>query len=180
MCLLVVWLGVSLAVRMVSSGKPTAAGTLALLDAKPGAAASAETRHAWIALFSSHLAVLDLDARHRILMDPRLRSAFVDMSPVDQSRFLQSIETPGLSEFIEGTKGWSVGRYERLIQPALADLEEIKAGATAELEAVLANPPKWRFGEGGIESIFKDAAPLTRFDTRPLIERLQRYSQFGR
>jgi len=180
LCLLVVWLGVFLCLRLISSGKPTAAATLELLRAKPGAAEGAERRHAWIALMSSRLAVLDLDSRHRTLMDSRLRSAFLDLSPEDQALFLKSIETPGQREFVEGSKGWSAGRYERLLQPALADLEELKTGSTAQFEALLADSSKWKIATSGLISVLKDESLLTRFDAQPLIERIQIHSQMGR
>ncbi len=180
LCLLAVWLGVSQAVRMLSSGKPSAAATLALLDARPGAAEGAETRHAWIALISSRLAGLDLDSRHLVLMDSRLRSAFSEMSPEDQTHFLKATETPGLREFIEGSKRWSMSRYERLIAVAMAELEEQKPGSNARLLASLTRPAEEAIRKDGLEAFLKDTDPLTRFDTRPFIERLQKYSQMAR
>lgn len=180
LCLLAVWFGVFLAVRLLPLSKPSAATVLNLLESKPGVAESTETRRGWITSFSSLLAALDLDSRHRILMDPRLRVAFMGMTPEDQAFFLKSIERPSFKEFIEGSKVWSVGRYERLTQPALADLETLVPDSTARFKSFIIDPSRWRLGTSGIESIFPDTAPLTRFDTLPLIERFQKYSQFGR
>ena len=183
LCLLVVWLGVFLAVRMVSSGKPSAATTLKLLDAWP-AAGNAEARRAWIALISSRLSDLDLDSRHLVLMDPRLRTVFLEMSPEDQSYFLKAVELPGLRTFIEASKGASGGRFGRLLRPAAADLEALKSGSSARFEALLVFDlalAESTIKKVGIEGGFKDPTdPLTRFDLRPLIERMQKYSQMGR
>jgi hypothetical protein len=180
LCLLGVWLGVALAVRLVSSGKPTAATTLALLETRPGAAESTETRRAWIASIAARLAGLDLDARHLVLMDPRFRAAFSEMSAEDQAQFLTAIETPRLREFIEGTKAWNLARFDRVFPPALADLEEIQPGSGARFKALVARPAAEAIAPRGIEAFPKDTDPLTRFDTRPLIERVQKYSQLGR
>lgn len=184
LCLLVVWLGVSLAVRMVSSGKPSRATTLKLLDAWPAAAGNAEARRAWIALISSRLSGLDLDSRHLVLMDPRLRTVFLEMSPEDQSYFLNATELPGMREFLEGSIGASVGRCGRLLRPAVADLEALKTGSTARFQAMQVLDvalAESAIAKVGIEGAFKDPTdPRTRFDIRPLIERMQKYSQFGR
>lgn len=182
--LLVVWLGVSLAVRMVSSGKPSAVTTLQLLETWPEDAGNAGARRAWIALFSSRLAGLDPDSRHLVLMDPRLRSAFSEMPAEDQTHFLEAIETPGMKKFIEGSKGASGGRCGRLLRPAVADLEALKPGSTARFQAMLLFDvalAESAIEKVGIEGAFKDpTAPITRFDIRPLIERMQKYSQKGR
>lgn len=181
--LLAIWLGVALAVRMVSSGKPSAAATLALVEARPAAGADPETLHAWIGRFSSRLAGLELDARHRVLMDPRLRAAFAEMPAAGQTHFLAGIETPGWKEFIEGTKRWNGGRCVRLMQPALADLDRLEPGSAARFRALLvvdlavADPA---VEQVGIDGIFRGTDPLTRFDARPFIERIQKYSQRGR
>lgn len=184
LCLLVVWLGVSVAVRMVSSGKPSAAATLKLLDEWPGAAGNAERRQAWIALISSRLSHLNLDSRHLVLMDSGLRSVFLEMSPEDQAYFLTATQPPKMKELVEGSKRWSSGRCVRLMEPALADLEELKTGSAARFKAMLvvdlaiAEPA---IEKVGIEAVFKRPAdPLTRFDTRPFIERIQKYAQMGR
>ena len=182
-CLLVVWLGVAAAVRIVSSGKPSVASTIKVVDAWPAAAANEEARRGWIELIASRLSALDLDSRHLVLMEPRLRSVFIEMSADDQSYFLKATEPPGMREFIEGSKRWSVGRCVRLLRPAIADLEALKSGSTARFQALqvfdaaLAEPA---IEKVGIEGLFRQPTdPLTRFDTRPLIERMQKYSQRG-
>ncbi len=184
LCLLVVWLGVVAAVRLVSSGKPSVASTLKLVEAWPAGAVNDEARRRWIELFSSHLSALDLDARHLVLMEPRLRSVFIEMSPEDQSHFLKATEPPGMRELIEGSKRWNGGRCARLVQPAVADLEALKTGSSARFQAMfvadlsIAEPA---IETVGIEGIFKGTTdPLTRFDTRPLVERIQKHSQMGR
>ena len=181
-CLLALWLGVITVVRVISSGKPSAAGTIALLDSWPVDRANTITaRREWIDLFASRLAALDLDSRHVVLMEPRLRSAFLALSPEDQAYFLTATKQAGMQRFIEGTKRWNRGRYERLFQPALLDLEQLKEGSRKRLIELLIDPEKWNEGGGGIETTFKaPAAPLTRFDSRPLIERVRKHSEFGR
>ncbi len=184
LCLLAVWLGVSLAVRVVSAGKPSVATTLKLLDAWPAAAGNPAARRAWIAQMASRLSGLDMDSRHLVLMDPRLRSVFVAMSPDDQSYFLEAIEPPGMKKFIEGSIGVSGGRAGRLLRPAMADLEALKTGSAARFQAMLVLDvalAESAIAKIGIEGAFKDPTnPLTRFDIRPLIERMQKYSQKGR
>jgi len=179
-CLLVIWLIVALAVRVVMSRKPSEATTLDLLATKPGAGENVDARHGWIALFATQISCLDLDTRHRVLMNPRIRSAFVEMSPEDQLHLLASIETRVINEFIEGSKRWSLGRYERLMQPALADLEGLKFGSSESMEALLARPTVGDVGKFGIMAFLKETDPLMRFDTLPLIERIQKHSQMGR
>lgn len=182
--LLVVWLGVSLAVRMVSSGKPSAATALRLLEAWPAAAGNPEARRAWIAQMAFRLSGLDMDSRHLVLMEPRLRSVFVDMSPADQSYFLDAIEPPGMKKFIEGSIGASGGRAGRLLRPALADFEALKTGSAARFQALQVLDialVESAIEKVGIEGAFKDPTnPLTRFDIRPVVERMQKYSQKGR
>ena len=184
LCLLAVWLGVSLAVRLVSSGKPSVATTLKLLDDWSAAAGNPEARRAWIAQMASRLSGLDMDSRHLALMEPRLRSVFVAMTPEDQTYFLEAIEPPGMKKFIEGSIGASGGRAGRLLRPAMADLEALRTGSTARFQAL--QVPEIALVESaiekvGIEGAFKDPTnPLTRFDIRPLVERMQKYSQRGR
>ena len=95
-CLLALWLGVIAVVRIISSGKPSAASTLALLDSRPADGANESARREWIDLLASRLAALDLDSRHLVFMEPRLRSAFVEMSPEDQAYFLTATEQAGI------------------------------------------------------------------------------------
>jgi hypothetical protein len=184
LCLLVVWLGISLAVRMASSGKPSVATTLSLLDEWPNAAGNAEARRAWIALFSSRLSGLEMDSRHLVLMEPSLRLVFVKMSPEDQSHFLEAIEPPGMKKFLEGSTGASGGRFRRLLRQSSSDLEALKTGSTDRFQAMLLSNfflAELEIGKVGFEGAFKDSTdPLTRFDLRPLIERMQKYSQQGR
>ena len=180
-CLLALWLGVITVVRVISSGKPSAASTIALLDSWPVDRANTIARRGWIDLFASRLSALDLDSRHVVLMEPSLRSAFLAMSPEDQAYFLTATEQAGMPHFIEGTKRWNRGRYERLFQPALLDLEQLNEGSRKRLIELLIDPEKWNDGGGGIETTFKEAtAPLTQFDSRPLIERVRKHSEFGR
>ncbi|MES2570408.1 MAG: hypothetical protein V4710_10195, partial [Verrucomicrobiota bacterium] len=140
LCLLVIWLLVLMAVRMVSSAKPSHVAVLEFLNKRPGVTGSDGARHAWIGLMASHLSRLDVDSRHLALMNPRMRSAFLELPQEDQSHFLAAIQQRGMKEFIEGSKGWSLGRYERLMQPALADLEGLQGGSGERFEAMLARP----------------------------------------
>lgn len=179
-CLLVLWLGVFTAVRIISSGKPSTASTLALLDSWPGAGASEKSRREWIDLFASRLATLDPDSRHLVLMTPRLRSAFIDMSADDEAYFLSTTEQPGMKAFLEGTKLWNRGRYERLIRSALSDLDQLEAGTRERMLLLLTDSEHWNDHGDGIDSLFKDSSSmLNRFKARPLIERVRKYSEFG-
>lgn len=180
-CLLALWLGVVVVVRMISSGKPSTASTLALLDSWPALQATESARREWIDRFASRLAGLDLDSRHLVLLEPRLRSAFNEMLPADQTHFLSATEQAGMPHFLLGSKRWNRGRYERLFQPALADLEQLQAGSRKRLIGMLIEPEKWNADGEGIEFTFRNAtAPLTRFDALPLIERVRKHSEFGR
>lgn len=180
LCLLAIWALVSLATRLVLSTKPSAANTLDLLDKKPGVAENVEAQQAWMATFSSSLSKLDLDSRHQILLNPRVRTAFLEMPTETQTRFLEAIELRGMREFIEGSKRWSRGRYERLSSPALSDLEGLKTGSSKQFEAMLAQPTQAAIGRAGIEAFLKNTDPISRFELLPWIERMQKYSQQGR
>ena len=179
--LLVVWLGITLCVRAISSGKPSVATTLKLLDAWPAAAAAnEEARREWIGLIASRLSALDLDSRHQVLMDSRLRSALTEMSNEDQTYLLQATEPPSMSVFLEGTKGWGRLRFERILPLALGDLEDLKPGSAAQAQALLANPADDAIRQAGIKAYLKNKDPITRLDAQPLIERIQKYCQLGR
>lgn len=178
--LMVIWLLVFLAVRMVQSRKPSEATTLVLLEAKPVATENAAAQRVWITSLASQISRLDVDSRHLVLMSPRLRTAFLEMSPGDQSSFLEMIAPRGMKEFIEGSKGWSLGRYERLTQPALADLEALQSGSSARTEALLIQPTVEAVAKSGIAAFFKETDLQTRFDLLPFVERVQKYAQLGR
>jgi hypothetical protein len=180
LCLVLIWAAVSVAARLVLPAKPSADTTLELVNTRPGSAGNAEARQAWITSISSSISKLDLDSRHRVLLNPSFRSAFLEISPGDQSRLLQAIELRGMPDFIEGTKRWSRGRYERLTQPALADLEGLKPGSSAQFEAMLADPKPDAIAQAGIEAFLKQTNPVSRFEILPWIERMQKYSQQGR
>lgn len=180
LCLLVIWVLISLAVHMVSSAKPSETTALELLDTRPGSTETAEARQAWIASFSSYLAQLDLDSRHLVLLNPRFRSAFLEMSTEDQARLLEAIELHGMRDFIEGSRRWSRGRYERLTQPSLADLEGLKTGAGEQFQAMLTLPTQDAIGREGIEAFLQKKDPISRFELLPWTERMQKYSQQGR
>ena len=180
-CLLALWLGVITVVRVISAGKPSAASTIALLDSWPVDRTNAGVRREWIDRFASRLAALDLDSRHVVFMEPRLRSAFIEMPSEDQAYFLKVTEQAGMQHFLEGTKGWNRGRYERMFQPALIDLDQLQEGARNRLHELLIDPEKWNAEGGGIETTFKEpTSPLTRFEARPVIERVRKHSEFGR
>lgn len=177
-CLLVVWAAVAVALRAVQSRKPTVTSALAMLDSRPGAGAPADIRRAWITSFAAHLAKLDLDSRHVILMDPRLRSAFVGMPPDDLAFYLDATQTPEMAALIEGAKTWRPGRVDRLLTASLAELEELKSGSRDRFESLMANHPVGQTGNGVIAALFiEETDPLTLFDARPLIERIQKNSQ---
>lgn len=178
-CLLAVWGGVAVTLRAVQSGKPTVNSALAILESRPGAGEPADVRRAWIDSFASHLAKMELDARHKILMDPRLRSAFVDMPSDDQSFYLGATQTPGMAEFIEGAKTWSPAHFNRLLPASLAELEELHCGARARFESLIATPSAGQNENSGIAALLVETDPLTQFDARPLIERVQKNSQMG-
>lgn len=129
---------------------------------------------------ASSISKLDLDSRHLVLLNPSFRSAFLEMSAENQSRLLNAIELHGMREFIEGSKRWSRGRYERLTAPALADLEGLKPGSSAQFEAMLADPKQDALAQAGIEAFLKHPDPVSRIDLLPWIERMQKYSQQGR
>ena len=180
LCLVLIWAAVSVAARLVMSSKPSAGDTLELLKTRPGPADPAEARQAWIDSISSSISKLDLDSRHQILLNPDFRSAFSEMSAANQASLLEAIELRGMRDFIEGSKRWSRGRYERLTQPALADLEGLKPGSRAQFEAMLAEPKPDSIAQAGIEAFLKQTDPISRFEILPWIERMQKYSQQGR
>jgi hypothetical protein len=180
LCLVLIWAVVSVAARLVLSAKPSADATLELLNNRPASGENAEAREAWTTSIASTISQLDLDSRHVVLLNPGFRSAFLEMSAEEQSRFLKVIELRGMPDFIEGTKRWSRGRYERLTQPALADLEGLKSGSSAQFEAMLADPKPDAIAQVGIEAFLKQTDPLSRLETLPWIERMQKYSQQGR
>ena len=179
-CLLAIWALVSLATRLVLSVKPSAGATLELLNTRPSSTASAEARQIWVSLFSSSISKLDLDSRHLVLLNPSFRSAFLEMSTENQSRLLEAIELRGMRDFIEGSKRWSRGRYERLTPPALADLDALQTGLGEQFEAMLAQPQPDAIARAGIEAFLKNTDPVSRFELLPWIERMQKYSQQGR
>jgi len=176
-CLLVVWAAVSVSVRAVQSRKPTVHSALAMLESRPAAGEPAAVRRAWITSFAAHLAKLELDPRHVVLMDPRLRLAFAGMPPDDQAFYLDTTQTPEMAALIAGTKMWSPARLNRLLSASLAELEELKSGSRDRFESLMANHPVGQTGNGGIAAQFIETDPLTQFDARPLIERIQKNSQ---
>ena len=180
LCLILIWAVVSLATRLALSTKPSAGATLELLNKRPGSAENAEASQAWIAAMASSISKLDLDSRHMVLLNPGFRTAFLEMSAENQARLLNAIELRGIRDFIEGSKRWSRGRYERLSAPALADLEGLKAGSSAQFEAMFADPNQDALAQAGIEAFLKHPDPVSRFEILPWIERMQKYSQQGR
>ena len=180
LCLLLIWAAVSLAARLVLSTKPSAAATLELLNSRPAAAENAKVTQAWIGSMASMISKLDLDSRHLVLLNPGFHTAFLEMSAENQARLLNAIELRGMRDFIEGSKRWSRGRYERLSAPALADLEGLKPGSTAQFDAMLADPKPDAIAKTGIEAFLKQTDPVSRFEILPWIERMQKYSQQGR
>lgn len=179
-CLLILWVLVSLGIHWIQSRKPSGADALALLDRRPDRDAPAEARRAWIAQFCSRLAPLDLDSRHRVLMDPRLGAVFSEWPNGEQEIFLKTSEPHLMAEFIEGSKGWNPGRYDRLTRLSLADLEALQPGSEARLRPFLADPRDELIWKAGVLSLLVNTDPMTIFETRPLIERIQKYSQMGR
>ena len=179
-CLLAVWVAIAVALRAVQSRKPTVNSVLAMLESRPAAGETADVRRAWIGAFSSRLARLDMDSRHLVLMNPRLRAVFLELSPEDRSYFLKVTETPWMREFVEGSKEWSKRLYKGLMTLSLSELEDQENGSRARIEARLASPAIEAVKKDGIEAYLKDTDPLTMFDIRPLIERIQKNCQMGR
>lgn len=180
LCLLAIWAGVMLVTRLVIAAKPTAGATLGHLKTKPDSTVSGESRQSWLDAVSSSLMRLDLDSRHLVLLDPAFRAVFAGLSAPEQTRFLEAIELRGMREFREGSKRWSLGRYERLSAPAMADLENLKTGSAGLTEAALVRPNRNAVAQAGIEAFLGSADPVTRFDLLPWVERMQKYSQQGR
>lgn len=167
------WLAVGLGVFWLQSVRPTTEDALVLLHAQP-------RTQDQIANFAGLLARLGPDDRHRVFMHQDSATWFLSLPQEAQRLFLEESLPPRWSEFLSGSRRWSVGRLERLLRPSLDELENLQNGSRTKFESVIAIPSPEELQSAGVLALVAQPDPYRQFTARPLLERIQKNSQLGK
>ena len=170
--LLAIWLVVGGAIYWARSVRATPESVMRYLDGQP--LKSARDRDDVIKRVAGQLNQFSYDQRREVRVSRKLNAFFKDLSPAEQSRYLDLTLPTGFRKMMESLNKMTHEKRQEFVDKALADMK--KHEGDAPQDAHLDENARKVIDEG-FKSFYSDASADVKMDMAPLIEQMQRNMQ---
>ena len=175
--LLAIWLVVGGAIYWARSVRATPESVLRYLDGQPLNGKAAGDRDDVLRRVAGQLNQFSYEQRREVRVSRKLDAFFKELSPGEQSHFLDLTLPTGFHKMMESLNKMTPEKRKEFVDKALADMKkhEGEDRPDAELDA---NAKK--VIDQGFKSFYGDASADVKMDMAPLIEQMQRNMQGSR
>lgn len=163
----------------VKKSHPTAAKTIAFVEAHPLESKPAGERMRIVEEFAERLNRLSFEERQNAQFDAAVRRYHEQMTEEERNRCWQLTLTMGMRQMIEAFTQMTPERRQQKLSRALAEMDRVMAGSKDPRFVLSDEDRNWIVNEG-LMRYLNDADSETRLELQPFIERLQNMIQMAR
>jgi len=172
--LLAIWLVVGGAIYWARSVRPTPESVARYLDGRPLNGKSAGGRDDVIKKVAGQVNQFSYEQRGELRGGRKLNAFFKELSPAEQSRYLDLTLPTGFHKMMESLNKMTHEKRQEFVDKALADMKKHEGDAPPDAQ-IDANAKK--VVDQGFKSFYSDASADVKMDMAPLIEQMQRNMQ---
>jgi hypothetical protein len=172
--LLAIWLVVGGAIYWARSVRATPQSVMRYLDGQPLNGKSQAGRDDVIKRVAGQLNQFSYDQRRDMRVGRKLNGFFKELSPAEQSRYLDLTLPTGFRKMMESLNRMTHEKRQEFVDKALADMKKHEGDAPPDAQ-LDANAKK--VIDEGFKSFYGDANADVKMDMAPLIEQMQRNMQ---
>ena len=172
--LLTIWIIVGGAIYWARSARATPESVMRYLDGQPLNGKAQGDRDDVLKRVAGQLNQFSYEQRREVRVSRKLDAFFKNLSPDEQSRFLDLTLPTGFHKMMESLNKMTPEKRKEFVDKALADMKkhEGEDHPDAQLDA---NAKK--VIDQGFKSFYSDASADVKMDMAPLIEQMQRNMQ---
>ena len=174
-----VWLVVGGAVYFARSAKATPESLLKYVQTHPVESRPAKERAKVIEGVAGRLNQLAYEERREFRMGRKMDGFFRDLSPEEQTRFLDLTLPTGFKQMMNSLNNMDPAKRKVVVTKALEEMRKAE-GEGSPSGALGDDKTAQKIIEQGLKSFYSEASAETKMDVAPLIEQMQKNMQGGR
>ena len=177
--LLVVWVIAGGVMWWAKENKPTPDKLLVYVEKNPIANKAPATRGDVVKSVAEQLNGLTYEQRQELRLSQKLDGFFKDLSPAEQSRFLDLTLPEGFKQMFDALNKMEPEKRKRFVERALKEMKEqegLEIPAEAR-EKFASDGNVQKIVDQGLKSFYNEASAETKMDVAPLIEQMHRNLQ---
>jgi hypothetical protein len=175
--LLAIWLVVGGAIYWARSVRATPESVMRYLDGQPLNGKAPGNRDDVLKKVADELNQFSDEQRREVRVSRKLNAFFKELSPAEQSRYLDLTLPTGFRKMMESLNKMTHEKRQEFVDKALADMKKHEGDAPPDAQ-LDANAKK--VIDQGFKSFYSDASADVKMDMAPLIEQMQRNMQGSR